>query len=270
MKARILITLVISCLLMSCSSTKENNLAYFKNLGMTDSGTLPKSTNAYPIRIQPDDELVISVNSAVPQATAAYNLPMDNPATRGSYALSTQPRVQTYVVNQEGDIMMPQLGKLHVAGMTTGELAAHVTKLVEANVKDPYVRVEISNFQVDVMGEVRSPMRLVANKQYYTVLDALAQCGDLTEYGKRDRVFVIRTGDNGERTYQRLDLTDTSVFSSPYFYLRQNDVVYVEPNEIRIDNSKYNTYNAFKLSMTSTIVSAVSVIASLIIALTSR
>ena len=139
--------------------------------------------------------------------------------------------------------------------------------MIAQDVKDPYVRVELINFSVDVMGEVRTPQRVIAERQNFTVLDALAACNDLTEYGKRDRVFVIRN-ENGERTYHRLDLTSSEVFSSPYFYLKQNDVVYVEPNQIRIDNSKYNQNNAFKLSVISTIVSGVSVIASLIIALT--
>jgi len=267
MKTRVLLTLMVACLLMACSSTKDNNLAYFKSLGDAPSGTLPQGSGSYPIRIQPDDELVISVNSAVPQATAAYNVPLDNPATRNAYNMAVQPRMQTYIVNEQGDIMMPVLGRLHVAGMTTAELANHVTNLVSANVKDPYVRVDIANFQVDVMGEVKTPQRIIADRQYFTVLDALAACGDLTEYGKRDRVFVIRTEGN-QRTYHRLDLGDSNLFASPYFYLQQNDVVYVEPNEIRIDNSKYNQNNAFKLSVTSTIVSAVSVVASLIIALT--
>jgi len=139
--------------------------------------------------------------------------------------------------------------------------------MVARDVKDPYVKVDIVNFTIDVMGEVRMPQRVVAERQHFTVLDALAACNDLTEYGKRDRVFVIRN-ENGERTYHRLDLTNSEVFSSPYFYLRQNDIVYVEPNQIRIDNSKYNQNNAFKLSVISTVVSSVSVIASLIIALT--
>jgi len=266
MKIRLLLMTLTAMLLFSCSTNKENTLAYFKDLG--ESGTLPMDAAAsYPIRIQPDDELIISVTSAIPEATAAYNLPMDNPAVRSTYTLSQQPRTQTYIVDEQGYIMLPVLGRLHVGGMTTDEISSKVRSMVSANVRDPYVRVEIVNFTVDVMGEVRSPQRLTATREYFTVLDALSQCGDLTEYGKRDRVYVIRTEGN-QRTYHRLNLMDSQVFSSPYFHLQQNDVVYVEPNEIRIDNSKYNSYNSFKLSLTSTIVSAVSVIASLIIALT--
>ena len=267
MKSRLLIMLVASVMLFSCKTNKENNLAYFHNLNDIPSGVLPNPQSSYPIVVQPDDELIVAVTSAVPEATAAYNLPLENPATRNALRMATQPRTQTYIVDKQGDIMLPLLGRIHVAGKTTEQIANEVTAMVAKDVKDPYVKVDIVNFTVDVMGEVRVPQRVVAERQHFTVLDALATCNDLTEYGKRDRVYVIRN-ENGERTYHRLDLTNSEVFSDPYFYLRQNDIVYVEPNQIRIDNSKYNQNNAFKLSVTSTIVSGVSVIASLIIALT--
>ena len=192
---------------------------------------------------------------------------MDNPATRNGILNPTQPRTQTYIVDERGDVMMPVLGRIHVGGMTLPEVSRMVTDMVAKDVKDPYVRVDIVNFGIDVLGEVKTPHRVITSQQYFTVLDALAACGDLTEFGMRDRVYVIRTED-GQRAYHRLDLTSSEVFSSPYFYMRQNDVVYVEPNKIRIDNSKYNQNNAFKLSVISTVVSSVSVIASLVIALT--
>ncbi len=268
MKSRLLIMLMAAATLLSCTSTKDNTLAYFRDLAAAPpEGTLPNPQGNYPIRIQPDDELVITVTSSVPQATAAYNMPMDNPATRGALLVTGQPRSQTYIVDEHGYIMMPVLGRIHVGGKTIPEISGMVTQLVGENVKDPFVRVDIVNFGIDVLGEVHSPHRVVTGQQYFTVLDALAACGDLTEFGKRDRVYVIRTED-GKRNYHRLNLNSSEVFNSPYFYLRQNDVVYVEPNEIRIDNSKYNQNNAFKLSVISTIVSSVSVVASLVIALT--
>ena len=267
MKSRLLSLLIVAVLVCSCSTTKNNDLAYFHNLGDSPSGTLPKPQGNYQILVQPDDELTISVTSTIPEATAAYNLPMDNPATRSFLRTATQPRTQTYVVDDQGYIILPILGRIQVSGKTTIQIANDITAMIAQDVKDPYVRVELMNFSVDVMGEVRTPQRVVAERQHFTVLDALAACNDLTEYGKRDRVFVIRD-ENGERTYHRLDLTSSEVFNSPYFYLKQNDVVYVEPNQIRIDNSKYNQNNAFKLSVISTVVSSVSVIASLIIALT--
>ena len=250
----------------SCGSTKEvPTLAYFQNL--KDSvGKLPDNVSNYKIKIQPDDELIITITSTLPEATAMYNLPLGNPSLKGNINATQSPRIQTHIVDRNGMIQLPVLGEIQAAGLSTKELEAVIKNRVSEHVKDPFVRVEMINFTVNVMGEVRAPQRIVVGKERFSVLDALAAAGDLTEYGKRDNVLVIRT-ENGKSTYHRLNLTDGSIYASPYFYLQQNDVVYVEPNDIKIDNSKYNQFCAFKLSQLSTIVSLASVVASLVIAL---
>ena len=250
----------------SCGSTKEvPTLAYFQNL--KDSvGKLPDNVSNYKIKIQPDDELIITITSTLPEATAMYNLPLGNPSLKGNINATQSPRIQTHIVDRNGMIQLPVLGEIQAAGLSTKELEAVIKHRVSEHVKDPFVRVEMINFTVNVMGEVRAPQRIVVGKERFSVLDALAAAGDLTEYGKRDNVLVIRT-ENGKSTYHRLNLTDGSIYASPYFYLQQNDVVYVEPNDIKIDNSKYNQFSAFKLSQLSTIVSLASVVASLVIAL---
>ena len=250
--------LIAAVTLLSCTSTKNNNLAYFKDLGANESGTLANPQGSYPILIQPNDELVIAVTSAVPEATAAYNLPMDNPATRGNLRQTTQPRTQTYIVDSQGYIMMPVLGRIYVNGKTLGDISKEITAMVAQDVKDPYVRVDIVNFSVDVMGEVKSPQRVYTGSEHFTVLDALSQCGDLTEYGKRDRVYVIRT-EEGKRTYHRLDLTNSEVFNSPFFYLKQNDVVYVKPKGVRLSASGQTTMTFISagLSLVSIIVNTI-------------
>ena len=250
----------------SCGSTKEvPTLAYFQNL--KDSvGKLPDNVSNYKIKIQPDDELIITITSTLPEATAMYNLPLGNPSLKGNINATQSPRIQTHIVDRNGMIQLPVLGEIQAAGLSTKELEAVIKNRVSEQVKDPFVRVEMINFTVNVMGEVKAPQRMVVGKERFSVLDALAAAGDLTEYGKRDNVLVIRT-ENGKSTYHRLNLTDGSIYASPYFYLQQNDVVYVEPNDIKIDNSKYNQFSAFKLSQLSTIVSLASVIASLVIAL---
>ena len=250
----------------SCGSTKEvPTLAYFQNL--KDSvGKLPDNVSHYKIKIQPDDELIITITSTLPEATAMYNLPLGNPSLKGNINATQSPRIQTHIVDRNGMIQLPVLGEIQAAGLSTKELEAVIKNRVSEQVKDPFVRVEMINFTVNVMGEVKAPQRMVVGKERFSVLDALAAAGDLTEYGKRDNVLVIRT-ENGKSTYHRLNLTDGSIYASPYFYLQQNDVVYVEPNDIKIDNSKYNQFSAFKLSQLSTIVSLASVVASLVIAL---
>ncbi len=151
--------------------------------------------------------------------------------------------------------------------MTTEQLTDMLVQKISADVKDPVVTVRLANFTVVVAGEVKTPKTISVDRNRISVLDALAAAGDLTEYGERSNVLVIRE-EGGKRTYAHLDLNSSETLSSPYYYLKQNDYVYVAPNKVRQANSKYNQNNAFKLSVISTIVSASSVIASLVIALT--
>lgn len=256
------LAICILFVLTGCNS-KKTVLPYFTDLP-GDSGTL--ATQEYAPDIKPDDELLITVNSTSPEATAYYNLPLTNPAQRGEIAVVATPQQQTYVVNSKGDIDFPMLGTIHVAGMTTEELQALLTEKIRKDVSDAVVRVDLVNFTVVVAGEVNHPMTIRVNRNRYSILDALSAAGDITPYGERDNVLVIRE-ENGERKYVRLDLNKAETLTSPYFYMQQNDYVYVEPNHVRQSNAKYNQDNAFKLSVISTVVSACSVVASLIIAL---
>ena len=151
--------------------------------------------------------------------------------------------------------------------MTVEGLRNYLTGVIQKDVSDALVRVELVNFYVKVMGEVKQPGRYKVSNQKFSVLDALATAGDMTEYGVRENVTVIRE-ENGKLVYHHLNLNSSEIFTSPYFYLRQNDVVYVEPNMAQQDASKYNKNNAYKVSVISTIVSACSVVVSLVIALT--
>ncbi|MCH5319978.1 MAG: polysaccharide biosynthesis/export family protein [Paramuribaculum sp.] len=264
---RLLSVFIAAAALTSCRTT--TSLSYMQSLGDSKEGTLPSST--YGIKISPEDELRIIVTSSVPEATAEYNLPAYNVLQSGDETSATYRRTQTegqqqqlYTVDRSGDIFFPKLGKIHVAGMTTSQLQQYICDRV--TVKDPHVSVKLMNFRVDVMGEVQSPKRIDVQSERFSIFDALSAAGDMTPYARRDNVTVIRE-DGDSLRYSRLDLRDASVTASPYYYLRPNDVVIVDSNEIRHANAKYNQNNAYKLSVISTIVSGVSVIASLLIAL---
>ena len=263
---KILLSCTIVFILGSCAS--KNQLSYFKDLPKeTQDIVVEQVSTDYALRIIPDDELLITVTSLNPEATAMFNLPLTNAAKRGEQQVSSNVALQTYIVNENGDIRFPQLGVLHVGGMTTSELTDTLVALISPEVENPMVRVEIVNYAINIMGDVKTPGRYNLKKESTTVLDALAMAGDLTEYGKRNNVLLIRR--EGDKTiYHRFDLADANSLNSPYFYLKQNDVLYVEPDTVRASNAKYNTNNSFKLSVISTIVSACSVVASLIIALT--
>lgn len=219
-----------------------------------------------PLKIRPSDELMINVSSEIAGATAAYNLPFNNTSTKVEIPeQNTIIRFQTYLVDKSGDILFPILGKIHVGGLTTMQLAEYLTKRISETVENPMVRVELVNFKVQVAGEVKEPQTLDVRTERFTVLDALAAAGDMTVQGRRDNVLLIRQED-GEVTYHRIDLNNAKSWESPYFYLQQNDVIYVEPGELRKNEQSYNEKRSFNLTLTSIIVSSCSVIASLVIA----
>ena len=255
----IILTMLILC---GCSSTKT---AYFEDLNQS-SGSLGNLD--YEIRIEPADELLITVTSEVPEATMMYNLPMTNPAVSSSLKSSTATmQQQTYIVDKGGDINFPIIGKLHVEGMTTKALADELTKKIAQDVEAPYVRVELINFKVKVMGEVMKPTSVLVTGERMSILDALAEAGDMTIYGQRDNVHLIRE-ENGVKNYYRIDLTKSDILESPYFYLKQNDVIYVQPGKGKSGQADFNQNNTYKVSIVSAIISGISVIASLVIALT--
>ncbi len=241
--------IVLAATVTSCKAPQS--LAYFENADSLK--TVGTTALDYAVKIRPADELIITVNSIVPEATAAYNL-------------SSTPQNQTYVVDTDGEITMPVIGKIHAAGMTTKGLGDYLTEKISKEVDSPVVRVQLANFRVNVLGEVKRPGAIEAKSERFTIFDALAAAEDMTEYGERTNVMVIRE-ENGQRAYHRVNLKDARIVDSPYYYLQQNDVVYVEPNQIKAGNAKYSQNNAFKVTVVSTIVSAVSVIASLVIAL---
>ncbi len=267
--------LALTIALAGCSSGKTQ-LPYFKDVDVTK---LEIPVGDFSVKIVPDDELLINVSAENPEAVEAYTVPYQHPRQRDVNFSSTQNResfvlttrkanltLQPYVVSPEGFINFPVLGKIHVAGMTLDALTDYLTEKIGEKVVDPIVTVELINFHINVIGEVNHPGMYVVNRERFSVLDALAQAGDLTAYGERNNVMIIREED-GKRVARRLDLNKVETLESPYFFLRQNDVVYVEPNTVRQANAKVDNDRQFRLSMTSVIVSAVSVIASLAIAL---
>lgn len=269
----ILAAMTVLLLLTGCNTTRTS-LPYFQDLN-ADHGTIP--SGSYELTVVPDDELMIAVTAPDQEAAAQYNNPYQpmaltdfnemgsvktNSVTRRNQNLVYQP----YTVSPDGFINFPKLGKIHVAGLTLKQVAAYIEEKVAEKVIDPMVTVELVNFHVAVMGEVNQPGAQLVNRERYSVLDALAEAGDLSAYGERSNVLLIREED-GQRQYHRLNLNSKEVLESPYFYLQQNDVIYVEPNKIRQSNSRMDANKQYNLSMTSVIVSAASVIATLAIAL---
>ena len=243
-------------LFASCGPSQE--LAYFKdaprNKESEQSGQFSKG-------IQTNDLLYIYVESRAPEATVRFNQETNKIAIDGGVVMNPGGSAVTgYLVNNEGDIIFPVLGRLHVLGKTHAQLAAEIEqKLVsEGHILDATVTVKLMNFKVSVLGEVRQPGQIEASGERLTIFEALSMVGDMTIYGQRHNVTVVRE-ENGNRIVGEIDLTSKDVFDSPYYYLHQNDVVYVEPNMKQKRNAERDPMT---LSYISSVVSIVSVLTS--------
>lgn len=258
----IILTVIALPLLFSCKT--KHDLAYFSDIEQQTAGVL--ATQQYTYKIEPENELVILVKSEVPAASAQFNLPYINVAGSGTTETQTPPKLQTYEVDNKGNIDFPVLGTIHVAGMTTYELKDYLTDRIKQYVKDPVVTVSLTGYQISVIGEVGAPRTIVTRSDRFSILDALAQCGDLTDYARRDNILVMRRTADNQIEYGRLDLHSSNITTSPYFWLKNHDIIVVEPNSIKQDNSKVNQHNSYRLSVLSTILGLCSVVASVVIA----
>ena len=244
-------------ILGSCAVAKQ--VPYFQDI-LSDS-TLAIIPEPVPIRLEPEDKISILVNSRDPQLMMLFNLPViqryigsDNPS------LSSNSYLTGYTIDGEGNIDFPVLGKIHLAGKTREEAAYIKEQLVSNNlIKDPVVTIEYMNLTVSVLGEVNKPGRYSIDKDRVTIFDALSMAGDLTIYGLREHVTVMREVDGVQKIYE-VNLTSAhEVFSSPVFYLRQNDFIYVEPNKMRANQATVNgnsfLSSSFWISIASILVS---------------
>lgn len=244
--------------LVSCGSYK--NVPYFQN---SDEVDFSKSQFLYDARIMPKDILTITVNTINPDAASPFNLTVPtsfNNQTRSTYS---QALLQTYLVDNDGCIDYPILGKLQVGGLTKSacEQMIHDKIVPYLNEREnPVVTVRMSNYKISVLGEVARPGMFNVSNEKINILEALAQAGDLTIYGVRDRVKLIREDANGKKEMHTLNLNDANLISSPYYYLQQNDIVVVEPNKVKSQNSSVGSMTTLMFSATSILISLTSLL----------
>lgn len=251
--------LLLAVLAMSsCRTVKD--IAYFQNKAVNQPEKIDKHAG---IVIQPKDMLSIVVSSRNPELVAMFNLPVISYQAGSEVAATSayNQRLMGYVVDNNGYIDFPVLGELKVAGMTRWELSEMIKDrlLSEGLLSDAVVTVQFMNFKVSVIGEVNAPGTYTIEGDKVTVLQALSLARDLTIFGKRENVSVIREKD-GERVIYEINLTDVDLFKSPGYYLQQNDVVYVQPSDIK---ARQSTTDDKTLRMTSIFVSGGSLLVSL-------
>ena len=239
-----LTVLAVLCSLASCNPETYKKINYLQDV--EDNTSMAMKVNR-GIIIQPQDQLSIIISSRDPKMASAFNLSVATYYSGSELSTSgSSQRPTGYVVSNEGDINFPSLGILHVAGLNRWELQDLIKdKLSDSGLlKDAVVTVEFLNFKVSVLGEVTSPGTYSVTGDKITILQALALARDLTIYGQRDNVQVIRE-QNGQRQIYVMDLTSSSIFDSPAYYLQQNDVVYVTPSKVRAGQGEINE-NYFK------------------------
>ena len=259
LKKESILALLLVVLMSSCVTRKE--LTAFRTVTAETAEEVNKTLKPQPEpRVKINDALIITVSGLDPEAVIPYNLPTVSYESPASSTVPTTSSFQYYTVDEQGYIDFPILGKLYVVGLRQSEVINLIESKLQGQVVNPIVTMRFLNARVTVLGEVKRPGTFTLNNGRMTLLEALGVAGDLTQYANRSNVLITREN-NGKVEFARLDLRSDEVFTSPYFYLQQNDVVYVEPNQARTTS---NQSIGLWLSMVGTVASAATVVVSVL------
>ena len=252
-KAKIVILLVLISVLSSCVSKKD--ITYFQY----DEIVQANVSNSYKTIFKPDDLLQITISAVDFEAVKPFNLPAVNFSSTSDRALGT-PLQQSYLIDNEGFIDFPVIGKIKIGGLTRGESISMLkNKLDPDYVKNPTINIRIANYTVTVLGDVRNPGTYTIPNERITLLEALGLAGDLNITGKRNTVKVFREID-GKKIKFDVDLRSNKIFTSPVYYLQQNDLVYVDQNKSSSQDAAFNRNTGLFVSIGSIIVSLIAVL----------
>ncbi|MFN7674450.1 polysaccharide biosynthesis/export family protein [Flavobacterium sp.] len=240
-----LLLLFFSIFFLSCASKKD--IVYLQDV---DTIKASNSLSYEPV-LKNDDLLSIIVSADDPEVTYMFNIPQ----IQGNYKVDeSQSSIRTYLIDSYGQIEFPVLGKISLAGLTRSEAIKELTQKVKPYITNPTINLRILNYKVSVLGEVIKPGSYTFSSERVTLLEALAIAGDLTIYGKRNNILIIREKNN-QKTYNRVDITNSSFVNSEFYYLTQNDVIVVEPNKTRINSSSFGPNVLGIISAASIIIS---------------
>ena len=255
---KLIVAAAVALMLGSCGSTKD--VPYFQNAETVD---LSKSSFLYDARIMPKDQLTITVSTINDEAAAPFNMTVPTPYSVNTRSTYSQPMLQSYLVDNNGMINFPIVGELKVGGLTKAEAEHMIADKIQPYINEsekPIVTVRIPGYQISVIGEVARPGTFTVSREKITVLEALAQAGDLTIYGQRKNVQLIREDATGRKSIHILDLTDANLVNSPYYYMQQNDVINVTPNKVKAQNSSVGSMTTLWFSATSILISLTSLL----------
>lgn len=257
-----LMALGVMLLLGACNA--QRNVLYLQDIENGAEITLPEN---YIIRLKPLDQITVVVNSRNPELAKSFNSSTSFNSLSGNNntAAVSESNLQVLTIDERGCITLPIIGEVECAGMTRQELAKEIeTRIIAGDyLSDPQVNVRFAELTISILGEVNRPGRYDIKKDQFTILEALALAGDLTIYGDRSQVAVIREKD-GKSIVTKLDLRSSDIFSSPCYYLEQNDVVMVSPNKYRAATSEINQNRSFWISLASTTISLATLVITII------
>ncbi|MDE7160111.1 MAG: polysaccharide export protein [Muribaculaceae bacterium] len=266
MRIKFLVACAIAAVLALSSCSTPKDITYFPEL---QPGTIVQADRILDMTVKPEDKLSIVISTQDASLTSLFNLSSGGATSVGGEGTSSGQSL--YTVDSKGDINFPVIGRIHVSGLTREQIAETIGKklISEDLVKDPIVTVEYANAGVSVLGEVASPGRYTFNRDHLTIIDAIAMAGDLTITGKRDDILVMRTVAPGKQEAYRVNLLDAQqLAASPVYYLQQDDVIYVEPNDKKKRDSTATGNSPFTPTFWTAMVSSVLSIATLIVTLT--
>ena len=255
-KAKLLLGVLL--LLTGCTSyQKIPYLQDFETVNATE-----EVTAMYDAHIRPKDLLTITVNTTDPEAAAPFNLTIQSAANSNlTQWVTQQAALQQYLVDNQGNIDFPVLGELHLGGLSMNEAESMIREKLQPFLKEtPIVTVRMVNYKISVLGEVAKPGTFIINNEKVNVLEALAMAGDMTIWGLRDNVKLVREEEDGKRNIVVLDLNRADIVKSPYYHLQQNDILYVSPNKTKAKNSDTGQSTSLWVSATSILVSIASLL----------
>lgn len=257
---RFLLTALAGLTLLFASCNSQKRIWYLQDAA---EFTPEQIAEQGQIRIQPLDRLTIVVNSKDPELALPFNAATGYNALTplASSSISSGSSLQVRTVDEKGMLQMPVLGELKVEGLTRGELAKLIAEQIIQGgyIKDPTVNVQFADMKISVLGEVVRAGSYAVTHDKMTIFDALALAGDMTVFGQRNDVMVYREVD-GVRTINYLDLTSKDIFTSPAFYIKQNDVIYVKPNKYKAQSGEINQNRSFYISLASTAIAVATLI----------
>ena len=260
MRRNVFTCLITIFLLASCQSYKK--VPYLQDVEVMEQTA--QQENLYDAKIMPKDLLTIVVSCTSPELAVPFNLTVASPAsvaTTGNSQLTVQPVLQPYLVDNGGKISYPDLGELKVGGLTKREAEQLIIDKLKPYIKEtPIVTVRMVNYKISVLGEVTRPGTFTISNEKVNLLEALAMAGDMTVWGVRDNVKLIREGADGKQEIVTLDLNKAETILSPYYWLQQNDIVYVTPNKAKARNSDIGNSTSLWFSATSILVSLASLL----------